>query len=214
MKLNIIIISVCYRVKSQNSIIFRRWANKVLKNYLLKGYAVNEKRLAYLEKTVMLIDIASRTTDELTNDEAIDIIKNLSNYSSALNLLDDYDYDYNKIKKPKGIKDKSFITYGDCIIIIIIIKKLKFNNKSSLFALGLKRIIDSIYQSFNSNDLYPSVEEKAANFLYMIVKDHVFIDGNKVIDNNALVAVTLLIAQSNPNEKEVLIDLTMNFLNN
>lgn len=120
-----------------------------------------------------------------------------------------------------------------------IINKLKFNNESNLFALerndGLKEILGAIYQSFNGKDVYPSIEEKAANFLYMIIKNHVFIDGNKrigatlfiyflnyykilyidniqIIDNNTLVALTLLIAQSNPKEKEILIDLVMNFL--
>lgn len=229
-----VIISVGYRVKSQNGIIFRRWANKVLKDYLIKGYAVNNKRLEYLEKTVKLIDIASRIENELEGSEAQDIIKVINNYSNALNLLDDYDH--KRIIKPKGTNTNKKITYEDCIKVI---SKLKFNSDSNIFALerneGLKSIINTIYQSFFGEDLYKTIEEKAANFLYLITKDHVFIDGNKriaatlfiyfleynnllyrdnkrIIDNNTLVALTLLIAQSNPKEKDILIDLVMNFL--
>lgn len=230
-----VIISVGYRVKSQNGVIFRKWANKVLKDYLLKGYAVNQKRLEYLEKTIKLIDIAGRIDIELKGTEAQEIIKVINSYSNALNLLDDYDH--KRITKPNGTKDNKKITYEDCMDIV---NKLKFNSDSTLFALerdeGLKAIIGTIYQSFDGNDLYSSIQEKAANFLYLITKNHTFIDGNKriaatlfiyflefygilyneneqVIDNNTLVAVTLLIAQSDPKEKDILIDLVMNFLN-
>ena len=230
-----VIISVGYRVKSQNGVIFRKWANKVLKDYLLKGYAVNQKRLEYLEKTIKLIDIAGRIDIELKGTEAQEIIKVINSYSNALNLLDDYDH--KRITKPNGTKDNKKITYEDCMDIV---NKLKFNSDSTLFALerdeGLKAIIGTIYQSFDGNDLYSSIQEKAANFLYLITKNHTFIDGNKriaatlfiyflefygilyneneqIIDNNTLVAVTLLIAQSDPKEKDILIDLVMNFLN-
>lgn len=228
------IISVGYRVKSQNGIIFRKWANKILKDYLLKGYAINQKRLEYLEKTIKLIDIAGRMDDELKENEAREIIKVINNYSSALNLLDDYDH--KKITKPAGTVSDDLITYEECKKVI---NKLKFNSDSNLFALerneGLKEIIGAVYQTFGEEDLYPTIEEKGANFLYLIIKNHTFIDGNKriaatlfiyfleyygilyknnkqVIDNNTLVAITLLIAQSNPKEKDVLIDLIMNFL--
>ena len=231
-----VIISVGYRVKSKNGVIFRKWANKVLKDYLIKGYAVNNKRLEYLEKTIKLIDIASRIDTKISGDEAKEIIKIINDYSNALNLLDDYDH--KSIIKPKGTINNDKITYEDCINII---NTLKFNNDSNLFALernkGLDSIINAIYQSFDGKDLYISIEEKAANFLYLIVKNHVFIDGNKrigatlfiyflgyynllykdgkqIIDNNTLVAITLLIAQSNPKEKNILIDLVMNFLTN
>ena len=231
-----VIISIGYRVKSQNGVIFRKWANKVLKDYLLKGYAVNQKRLEYLEKTIKLIDIAGRMDTELKTAEAKEIIKVINNYSNALNLLDDYDH--KRIIKPSGTKDNKKITYEDCMNVI---GKLKFNSDSNLFALerdeGLKEVIGTIYQSFDGKDLYPTIEEKAANFLYLITKNHTFIDGNKriaatlfiyflefynilynengqIIDNNTLVAITLLIAQSNPKEKDILIDLVMNFLNN
>lgn len=229
------IISVGYRVNSKRGIIFRKWANKVLKDYLLKGYAVNQKRLEYLEKTIKLIDIAGRMDTELKTAEAKEIIKVINNYSNALNLLDDYDH--KRIIKPSGTKDNKKITYEDCMNVI---SKLKFNSDSNLFALerdeGLKEVIGTIYQSFDGKDLYPTIEEKAANFLYLITKNHTFIDGNKriaatlfiyflefynilynengqIIDNNTLVAITLLIAQSNPKEKDILIDLVMNFLN-
>ena len=229
-----VIISVGYRVKSKNGVIFRKWANKVLKDYLLKGYVVNQKRLEYLEKTVKLIDIAGRIDTEIKGSEAKEIIKVINNYSNALSLLDDYDH--KRIIKPNGTKDNKKITYEDCMSIV---SKLKFNSDSDLFALerdeGLKAIIGAIYQSFDGKDVYATTEEKAANFLYLITKNHTFIDGNKriaatlfiyflefynilynkngtVIDNNTLVALTLLIAQSNPKEKEILIDLVMNFL--
>ncbi len=228
------IISVGYRVKSKNGIVFRKWATNVLKDYMLKGYAVNQKRLEYLEKTVKLIDIAGRIDTELKGTEAQEIIKVINNYSNALNLLDDYDH--KKITKPKGTESNKKITYEDCKNII---SQLKFGNDSDLFALerdeGLKSIIGNIYQSFDGKDLYPTIQEKAANFLYLITKNHTFIDGNKriaatlfiyflkfynilyneqgqVMDNNTLVAITLLIAQSNPKEKNILIDLIMNFL--
>ena len=230
------IISVGYRVNSKRGIVFRKWANKVLKDYLLKGYVVNQKRLEYLEKTIKLIDIAGRIDTELKGSEAQEIIKVINNYSNALNLLDDYDH--KRITKPKGTKNNKQVTYEDCMDIV---GKLKFNSDSDLFALerneGLKEVIGTIYQSFDGKDLYSTIEEKAANFLYLITKNHTFIDGNKriaatlfiyflefynilynengqVIDNNTLVAITLLIAQSNPKEKEILIDLVMNFLNN
>ena len=174
------IISVGYRVKSKQGIIFRKWATSVLKEYLINGYAVNKKRLEYLEKTVKLIDIANRIDTELKGSESREIIKVISNYSNALNLLDDYDY--KRINKPKGITDDKIITYEECIEVI---NKLKFNNESSLFALernkGLKEIIGTIYNTFDGKDLYPTIEEKASNFLYLIIKNHVFIDGNKRI---------------------------------
>lgn len=230
-----VIISVGYRVKSKNGIIFRKWANKVLKDYLIKGYAINNKRLEYLEKTIKLIDIAGRIDEELNGNEAKEIIKVINDYSKGLDLLDDYDY--RRITKPSGTVNDKKISYEECIEII---NKLKFSNESNLFARerneGLRSIIGAIYQSYDGLDLYKTVEEKAANFLYLIVKNHVFIDGNKrigatlfiyflryynllynkdrmIIDNNTLVALTILIAQSNPKEKEILIDLVMNFLN-
>lgn len=231
-----VIVSVGYRVKSKKGIIFRRWANSILKDYMLKGYAINQKRLEYLEKTVKLIDIAGRMDDRLEGNDAKEILKVISGYTKALNLLDDYDH--KNIKCIKGSTSKEKIEYKECMNVI---NTLKFNEQSDLFALekdeGLKSIIQNIYQTFDNKDVYISIEEKASNFLYMIVKNHVFIDGNKriaatlfiyflnfydilfkdntkVIDNNTLTALTLLIAESNPKEKNIIIDLIMNFLVN
>ncbi len=231
-----VIISVGYRVKSKNGVIFRKWANKILKDYMLKGYAVNKKRLDYLEKTVKLIDIANRMDDRLEAGDAKEILRVIGDYSKALDLLDDYDH--RTLKKINGNTDERKIEYKKCLDII---NKLRFNEESTLFAIerdkGLESIIGNIYQSFAGQDIYKSIEEKGANFLYLIVKNHVFADGNKriaatlfiyflnyygilykegrqVIDNNTLAALTLLIAESNPKEKDVIIDLVMNFLNN
>ena len=228
------IISVGYRVKSKNGVLFRKWATKVLKDYMIKGYAINQKRLEYLEKTVKLIDIANRMDERLEGNDAKEILKVIGDYTKALDLLDDYDH--RTLKKIKGTTDSRIIKYQDCMNII---HNLKFNEKSEIFGVerdkGLESIINNIYQSFNNQDIYKSIEEKAANFLYLIVKNHVFIDGNKriaatlfiyflnfydilyknnmqIIDNNTLAALTLLIAESNPKEKEIIIDLIMNFL--
>ncbi len=230
-----VIISVGYRVKSRNGTIFRQWANKILKDYMLKGYAVNQRRLEYLEKTIKLIDIANRIDERLEGNDAREILKVIGEYSKALDLLDDYDH--RTLKKIDGKIDTRKIKYTECINII---NKLRFNEESTLFAVerdkGLESIIGNLYQSFAGQDIYKSIEEKAANFLYLVVKNHVFADGNKriaatlfiyflnfygilyknekqVIDNNTLAALTLLIAESNPKEKEVIIDLVMNFLN-
>ncbi len=230
------IISVGYRVKSQQGITFRKWATNVLKDYMLKGYAVNQRRLEYLEKTIKLIDIANRIDERLEGNDAKEILKVIGDYSKALDLLDDYDH--KTLKKIDGLIDDRKIEYKECMEII---NKLRFNEESSLFAVerdkGLESIIGNIYQSFAGQDIYKSIEEKGANFLYLIVKNHVFADGNKriaatlfiyflnfygilykngkqVIDNNTLTALTLLIAESNPKEKDVIIDLVMNFLNN
>ena len=223
-----------YRVKSKEGTKFRQWANKVLKDYMLKGYAVNQKRLEYLEKTIKLIDIANRIDERLEGNDAKEILKVIGSYSKALNILDDYDH--KKLKRVKGNIDERKIKYEDCIAII---NKLKFNEESKLFAVernkGLESIIGNIYQTFAGEDVYKSIEEKGANFLYLVVKNHAFADGNKriaatlfiyflsfygilykdgkqTIDNNTLVALTLLIAESNPKEKEIIVDLVMNFL--
>ena len=228
------IISVGYRVKSQNGITFRKWATKVLKEHLLKGYTINQKRLEYLEKTVQLIDIATRANERLEGNDAKEVLKVIGNYSKALDLLDDYDH--RCINKPKGINSDIKISYDECMSII---SMLRFNEESDIFAIersrGLESIINNIYQTFDNVDVYKSIEEKASNFLYMIIKNHAFIDGNKriaatlfiyflhsydilyrndkqVIDNNTLAALTLLIAESNPKEKEIIIDLVQNFL--
>lgn len=228
-----VIISVGYRVKSKRGILFRKWANKILKDYLLKGYAINENRIKSYEKVVKLIDIASRGNDIEKNDYK-EIISVINSYSNALTILDDYDY--KRLGKVKGTIEGVSITYEDCLKII---SELRKEMKSPLFALerdkGLSSIIKDIYQTFDGVDVYKTKEEKAANLLYLVVKNHVFIDGNKriaatlfiyylsinnllynglnyTIDNNTLAALTILIAQSNPKEKNVMIDLISNFL--
>ena len=174
------IISIGYRVKSQNGILFRKWATQILKDYMLKGYAVNQKRLEYLEKTIKLIDIANRMDERLEGNDAKEILKVIGEYSKALDLLDDYDH--KTLKKIDGSVDERKIEYKNCIEII---NRLRFNEESTLFAVerdrGLESIIGNIYQSFAGKEIYKSVEEKGANFLYLIVKNHVFADGNKRI---------------------------------
>lgn len=229
-----VIISVGYRVKSKNGVAFRKWANKILKDYLIKGYAINEKRLKALEKTIELIDIANRLDDRLEDKDAKGVLKVITSYTKALDLLDDYDH---KTLKVKGTnKSLKKIDYEECMNVI---NTLKFNESSDIFALerdyGFKAIIETIYQTFDGEELYKTTEEKAANFLYLTVKNHAFIDGNKriaatmfiyflnyynmlykdnalVIDNNTLTALTLLIAESNPKEKDLITALIMNFL--
>lgn len=142
------IISLGYRINSKKATEFRKWANKIIKDYLLEGYVINKERLNYLEKTIKLIDIANRIDDNMKSSEANDILKIIGSYTKALNLLNDYDY--NKIKKKGKIRSKKQITYTNCIEII---NRLKFNEKSKLFALerdkGLEGIINDIYQTFN-----------------------------------------------------------------
>ena len=230
-----VIISVGYRVKSHNGIIFRKWASGILKDYMLKGVAINNKRLEFLEKSVKLIEIANRGTDRISDSEAKDILNVIGEYTKSLDLLDDYDH--RTLSKIKGNKDDRIITYNECQELI---SKLKFNNDSNIFGLernhGLESIINDIYLTYDGVYLYDSTELKACNFLYTLIKNHPFIDGNKriaatlfiyflnyygllykddkqIIDNNTLTAMTLLIAESNPKEKEIIIDLIMNFLN-
>ena len=231
-----VVISVGYRVKSQNGIIFRKWANKVLREHLLNGYTINEKRLEYLEKKVKLIDIATRINEEVSAGDMKEVLEVINNFAQGLDILDDYDH--RTLKKIKGSNSSKQISYDNCLEIIDL---LKYGNDSELFALernnGLESIINNIYQSFDGKDVYETTIEKASNFLYLIVKNHVFIDGNKriaatlfiyflhfydiltiekrpIIDNNTLAAITLLIAQSDPKEKNIIIDLISNMLDN
>lgn len=228
------ILSVGYRVNSKKGIAFRRWANNVLKSYMLKGYAINKQRLEYLEKTVKLIDIASRNIEDLTNDGAKDVLHVINYFSKGLDLLDNYDHQC--VPKISGKKDDRIVAYEDCMQVI---NKLKFNERGDLFAQernnDFKSIIGNIYQSFDGEDVYPSVELKAVNLLYFTVKDHAFIDGNKriaasiflyfmnfygllyrdgktCISNNTLAALTLLIAESKADEKDLIIDVVMNII--
>lgn len=222
------IIAVGYRVKSKRGIEFRRWANFVLKEYILKGYAVNDNRMKQLHKAV---EIMKRVDDQLGTKQILSVI---DNYSAALDLLDDYDHQ--TVSRPKGTAATYVISYEECRKLI---DELRFNAESSLFGNekddSFKGSIGAIYQSFEGKDIYPSMEEKAANLLYFITKNHSFSDGNKRIsaavflfflekndglykkmekriDDYTLVALTIMIAESRPSEKEMMISLIMNCL--
>lgn len=226
------IISVGYRVNSKKGILFRKWASNILKQYLFDGYVVNEKRLAYLEKQINLISIASRLDEKLITDEGNKILETIINYNKALSLLDDYDHQI--ISKPDGTLGCYKLTYEECRKII---DSMKF--ESTIFGVekdgSFNSSINAIYQSAFGEDIYKSIEEKSANLLYFITKNHSFVDGNKRIaasiflyfldknnllyingnkrlSDSALVAITILIAESKPEEKEIIIDLIMNFL--
>ena len=157
------IISIGYRVKSSQGVAFRKWANKILKDYMLKGYAVNQKRLEYLEKTIKLIDIANRIDERLEGNDAKEILKVIGGYSKALDLLDDYDH--RTLKKIEGNIDDRKIKYQECINII---NKLRFNEESSLFAVerdkGLESIIGNIYQSFARTGYLQKYRRKRSKF--------------------------------------------------
>lgn len=223
-----VIISVGYRVKSQRGIEFRRWATDVLRRYIIDGRAENERRLKQLSQTIALIE---RVSDELDTAQVLEVVKS---YASALDLLDDYDHQ--RIVKPSG-KDATYVLdYDECRELIA---TLRFNGNSDLFGVekdeSFKSSIAAIYQSFGGEELYPSVQEKAANLLYFIVKNHSFHDGNKRIaatvflyflekngllykderktmSDSALVATTIMIAESKPEEKDIMTSLVMNFL--
>ena len=226
------IISVGYRVKSQNGIIFRKWATSILKDYMIKGYAVNQKRLDVLNKTIA---IQSRMLASTLNIEEKEVLNVIEAYSNALTLLDDYDH--GTIPKPDGIVSVYQLTYEECRELI---DSMKYGNYSDVFGVEkeygkLNGILAAIYQNVFGTELYPSIEEKAANLLYFLIKDHPFVDGCKrigasifleflnknkhliidgkqIISDSALVAITLMIAESRPEEKETMVKLVMNFL--
>lgn len=228
-----VIISVGYRVKSQRGIIFRQWANKILKQYLLQGYAVNEKRLKALNKTVQ---IQSEIIAGIAGIEGDEVLKVVNEYSKALELLDNYDHQC--ITAPEGSKCTYWLKYDECMQLI---KNMEFSTSSEIFGLEkepgkLDSILSAIYQTAFGQEVYPTLEEKAANLLYFVVKDHPFNDGckriaaalflyfldrnnalfnkdgKKIISNSALVAITLMLAESKPEEKDLMIKLILNFL--
>ena len=227
------IISVGYRVKSTRGVEFRRWANKILKDYIVQGYAVNERRLAALNRVVEIQSNIIAGVLDLDAEKVLDVVKK---YSLALEMLDDYDHQ--TITKPKISSDEVYkLTYEECRNLI---SKMSYSKTSDIFGKEkgkglLKGIIDSIYQSAFGEEAYPSIEEKAANLLYFIIKDHPFVDGckriaattflyfldmnrilyknnKKILSDSTLVALTLLIAESKPQEKEIIINIVMNFL--
>ena len=223
-----VIISVGYRVKSKRGIEFRKWANSVLKQYILKGYAANEHRLEELRQTLQII---RRTENQLDTNQILSVIEQ---YTAALDLLDDYDH--LTVKKPDGTAATYRLTYEEARKVI---DSMKFGDTSSLFGNekdeSFEGSISAVYQTFDGKDVYPTVQEKAANLLYFITKNHSFSDGNKriaatmflyflnkngllfkdglkQIDDNTLVALTIMIAESKPDEKELMVNLVMQFL--
>ena len=226
------IISVGCRVRSQRGIKFRIWANKVLKDYLIKGFAINQKRLDNLNKT---IDIQNRMLAYSLNIDKDELARVINEYTRALDLLDNYDHQ--TLVKPKGEKSAYLMTYQEAREII---DSMKFNDMSDVFGVEkeqgkLNGIIAQVYQNVFGQELYPSIEEKAAHLLYFLVKDHPFADGCKriaatlfinflfknnhlyrdnkqIISNEALVAITILTAESNPQEMDIIVKLIMNLL--
>lgn len=215
-----VIISIGYRVKSKRGIEFRRWANCVLKEYIIKGYAVNHNRMNQLNE---VIRVMKRAENSLDTKQVLTVVER---YSQALELLDAYDHQ--NMERPKGNKATYILTYEECRKVI---DNMKFGDSSSLFGNekdeSFKGSIGTIYQSFAGEDLYPTLEEKAANLLYFVTKNHSFFDGNKriaatiflyfldkndalfkngekLIDDHTLVALTIMIAESNPEEKEMM----------
>jgi len=236
------IISVGYRVNSKQGTQFRIWATNVLRKHLVDGYTINEKRLKAaahkyqeLQKTLKLLGNVVRL--ESISDEAKGLIQIITEYSRALDILDDFDHE--RLSVPKGtVQTKYEITYEEAKIIIANIRK-KFNGSTLVGQekdASFKSSIGSVYQTFDGQDVYPTVEEKAAHLLYFVTKNHSFIDGNKriaaalfvcflqkngillrndgtkLIDDNALVALTLMIAVSKPQEKESMIKVILNLL--
>lgn len=225
-----VITSVGYRVRSSRGIEFRRWANSVLNDYIIKGYAVNNNRIHQLNE---VIRIMKRSDEKLDAKQVLSVIER---YNTALDLLDSYDHQ--NMKRPKGSDAVYVLTYDECRKVI---DTMKFGTASDVFGNekddSFKGSIGNIYQSFGGQDVYPSLEEKAANLLYFITKNHsfsdgnkriaaaiflyfldrnnaLFIDGEKVIDDHTLVALTIMVAESRPDEKEMMISVIMNCIDN
>ena len=227
------ILSVGYRFNSKRGIAFRKWANNILKQYIMKGYAINEKRLQALEKTV---DIQSRMLADALDIEENDVLRAVNEYTDALLLLDQYDHQ--ELCKPAGNKPIYRITYEECVQMV---GKMQDSFNTDMFGIEKENgkvagIIAAVYQSAFGQDAYPSVEEKAANLLYFMIKDHpyadgckriaaslflefldknnaLFQDGTKRLSEGTLVAITLMIAESKPDEKDIMVKLVMNLLN-
>ena len=220
------IISVGYRVKSKRGVEFRKWANSVLKQYILQGYAINNNRITQLGE---VIKIMKRTQNSLDSKQVLSVIEK---YSTALDLLDAYDHQ--DMERPKGNEATYILTYEECMEAI---SSMRFGNESELFGKekddSFKGSIGNIYQSFGGEDVYPTLEEKAAHLLYFVTKNHSFLDGNKriaatmflyfldkngvlfkngekMIEDYTLVALTIMIAESKPDEMEMMITVIMN----
>lgn len=226
------IISVGYRVKSNRGVEFRKWANKVLKQYIIQGYAINEKRLEALQRTV---SIQNKMLASSLDVEETDVLKAVSLYTDALMLLDQYDHQ--SLNKPEGNKSIYRITYEECCRMV---EAMEDTFHSDVFGVEKEKgkvegILAAVYQSVFGGDVYPSLEEKAANLLYFMIKDHpysdgckriaaslfleflnknnfLYKDGTKRISDGAMVAITLMIAESDPSEKNIMVNLVMNLL--
>ncbi|MEG2800141.1 MAG: virulence protein RhuM/Fic/DOC family protein [Erysipelotrichaceae bacterium] len=224
------ILSVGYRVKSKQATMFRKWSTNIIKNYMLQGYAINERRMHILNKS---IQIQSSIIANIAGIDGNDVLKVIKEYSHALELLDDYDHQC--VEKPNGNASLYRLSYEECRYLI---DKMSFN--SDVFGVEkekgkLNGIIAAVYQEVFGVEIYPSLEEKAANLLYFLIKDHPFTDGckriaatlfleflnkngtlykqnQKVISDSALVAITLMVAESNPKEKDIMVTMIMNFL--
>ncbi len=233
-----VIISVGFRVKSKQGTQFRIWANKILRDYLVKGYAVNEKRLleqrqAFLELQNAIKFIRNSADSDLLEGKKGDLIQIIDNYTDSFSLL--YKYDEGNLKLPKGTKGKYHLEYEDCQKIIAELKNDLTSKKEAGDLFGrdngdrLPGIIGNLYQSFDGVDLYPTAAEKASHLLYFVVKDHPFFDGNKRIasllfvyyldqngflriDKDTLVALALLVAISNPKDKDTIIKIIANLI--
>lgn len=237
-----VIISVGYRVKSQRGTQFRIWANKVLKEYLIKGYAVNkaltEQRYTELKQLVTVLGRTVKAQEALTSDDALNLVEVVADYAYALDTLDKYDYQQLAVEQTTN-EAKFRATYEGAMLAIEELKE-KFGG-SQWFAHekddSFKSSIGQIYQTFGGQDLYPSVEEKAAMLLYLVTKNHSFSDGNKRIAatlflwfmagngilynpdgtkriaDNTLVALTLMIAESRTEEKDVMVKVVVNLIN-
>ena len=235
------ITSVGFRVKSKRGVQFRKWANKVLKDYIVKGYAINQRRLDHYEELKDVLRLMGRTVslqERLTTEEYGGLFSVIGNYLYALDTLDRYDYQSLAIGNTTK-KGPFRATYDNAMEAINALKE-KFG-ESQWFANekdeSFKSSIGQIYQTFDGEELYPSVEEKAAMLLYLVVKNHSFSDGNKRIAamlflwflynngvlygedghkriaDNTLVAITLMIAESRTEEKDVMVKVVVNLIN-
>lgn len=240
-----IIISVGYRVKSQNGVKFRIWATNILKKYLIQGYAINEKRLLegqskFYELREAVLFLQKQSQKELLKGQETDILNLLADYSKTLSLLEQYDK--GNLNEQKGGKTKFILKYEDCARIIIELKKELKAKKEASDLFGQERggnfagIVRGLYQTFNKKELYSTIEDKASHLLYLTIKDHPFSDGNKrsaaflfvyfldktnclfkksgerKINDNTLIALALLVAESDPKEKETMIKIIKNLI--
>ncbi len=240
-----LILSIGYRVNSTNATKFRQWATKTLHKYIIKGYAINDKRLMetknkFHELQEAVLFLQKQSQKELLKGQETEILNLLADYSKTLSLLEQYDK--GKLGERKGKKTKFILKYDNCVKIIAELKKELNEKKEAGGLFGQERdgsfegIIKGLYQTFAKKELYPTIEEKAAHLLYLIIKDHPFADGNKrsaaflfvyfmdksdylfkksgerKINDNALVALALLIAESDPKEKETMVKIIKNLI--